>query len=301
MVAEDISERLIAKWRDTLERACGYDSWGQIIEASLEYNKITDEIKEELVSPEMPFSERQALFLNKTAVVTSLRSKCLDVFSVTSDSVTLKQMQALLGALKSLSSAIPSFPVQGVAELQGLTMPQPVTSKEPHLNAQVADDDDEEEDVRGGTLLPRPKFAPAQTAITIRIDKIEIKDASSFIEPFFTVSTKDAQGKDLSAPQNTPPTNKKDNFVHFNTNVYIQVPLESFPEDGGIFLEFKHYKPKKHKTSVKCFCILEKDELKNGTFPLEIYAKPTDFKRKRLQLLTDKSHYLHVTISTVRS
>lgn len=38
----------------------------------------------------------------------------------------------------------------------------------------------------------------------------------------------------------------------------------------GVFLEFKHYKPKKQKVSTKCFSVLELDELKNGTFPLEV-------------------------------
>lgn len=38
----------------------------------------------------------------------------------------------------------------------------------------------------------------------------------------------------------------------------------------AVFLEFKHYKPKKQKVSTKCFSVLELDELKNGTFPLEV-------------------------------
>ena len=40
--------------------------------------------------------------------------------------------------------------------------------------------------------------------------------------------------------------------------------------DAAVFFEFKHYKPKKTKISVKCFCFMERDEFKKGTFPLEM-------------------------------
>ena len=50
----------------------------------------------------------------------------------------------------------------------------------------------------------------------------------------------------------------------------LSLSLNRVGTDCAIFLEFKHYKPKKHKNSVRCFCILEKDELKNGSFPLEM-------------------------------
>ena len=46
--------------------------------------------------------------------------------------------------------------------------------------------------------------------------------------------------------------------------------------------------------------MLEMDELNavNGVeMPLEIYQKPTDFKKKKLTLLTDKAYYLYVHIT----
>ena len=46
--------------------------------------------------------------------------------------------------------------------------------------------------------------------------------------------------------------------------------------------------------------MLEMDELNavNGVeMPLEIYQKPTDFKKKKLMLLTDKAYYLYVHIT----
>ncbi len=39
-----------------------------------------------------------------------------------------------------------------------------------------------------------------------------------------------------------------------------------------MLFEFKHYKPKKHKISTKCWCFMEADEFKRAaTIPLELY------------------------------
>uniref|UniRef100_A0A7N5P4M1 Axin interactor, dorsalization associated n=1 Tax=Ailuropoda melanoleuca TaxID=9646 RepID=A0A7N5P4M1_AILME len=72
---------------------------------------------------------------------------------------------------------------------------------------------------------------------------------------------------------------------------------DSFPArvpGAAIFFEFKHYKPKKRFTSTKCFAFMEMDEIKAGPMVIELYKKPTDFKRKKLQLLTKKPLYLHL-------
>uniref|UniRef100_A0A8C2URB6 Axin interactor, dorsalization associated n=1 Tax=Chinchilla lanigera TaxID=34839 RepID=A0A8C2URB6_CHILA len=72
---------------------------------------------------------------------------------------------------------------------------------------------------------------------------------------------------------------------------------DSFPArvpGAAIFFEFKHYKPKKKFTSTKCFAFMEMDEIKPGPIVIELYKKPTDFKRKKLQLLTKKPLYLHL-------
>ena len=73
--AKRMADLRVAQWTDTLERACGFDSWGQMLEASEEYEKVTAEIKTALTSQDMPFNEGQAKFLNKTAVAASLRAK----------------------------------------------------------------------------------------------------------------------------------------------------------------------------------------------------------------------------------
>ncbi|CAH3199218.1 unnamed protein product, partial [Porites evermanni] len=65
----------------------------------------------------------------------------------------------------------------------------------------------------------------------------------------------------------------------------------------AIFFEFKHYKPKKDIVSTRCFAFMEQDEFKPGPACIELYQKPTDFHRKRLNLLTQKPLYLHVTLN----
>ena len=104
-------------------------------------------------------------------------------------------------------------------------------------------------------------------------------------------------GNDITMPQSTPiATRKTADFVHFDKiSVHLQKPMEYLPVGFAIFIEFKHYKPQKKKTSLKCFCFLEKDELKDGAqLVLELYKKPMDTRRKKLKLLTQKEHYLHL-------
>ena len=98
-------------------------------------------------------------------------------------------------------------------------------------------------------------------------------------------------------PQSTPIATRKDSeFVYFDKiSVHLQKPMEYFPVGFAIFVEFKHYKPAKKKTSLKCFCFLEKDELVDGApIVLELYKKPLDTKRKKLKLLTSKDQFLHL-------
>lgn len=112
-----------------------------------------------------------------------------------------------------------------------------------------------------------------------------------------------------------------------NPHIHVVKPAIRFP-GAAIFFEFKHYKPKKRFTSTKCFAFMEMDEIKPGPIVIELwvdwrvflskcflgipfcffwdtqcvyctflnfrYKKPTDFKRKKLQLLTKKQLYLHL-------
>ncbi|XP_055797326.1 axin interactor, dorsalization-associated protein-like [Salvelinus fontinalis] len=146
-----------------------------------------------------------------------------------------------------------------------------------------------------GTLLPRLPSEPRMSLLTIKIDKIGLKDAGKCIDPYMTVSVKDLSGIDLNPVQDTPvATRKEDTYIHFSVDIEIQRHIERLPKGAAIFSEFKHYKPKKGFTSTKCFAFMEMDEIKPGPIVIELYKKPTDFKRKKLQLLTKKPLYLHL-------
>ncbi|ERE72733.1 axin interactor, dorsalization-associated protein [Cricetulus griseus] len=111
----------------------------------------------------------------------------------------------------------------------------------------------------------------------------------------FSARVPDLNGIDLTPVQDTPVASRKeDTYVHFNMDIELQKHVEKLTKGAAIFFEFKHYKPKKRFTSTKCFAFMEMDEIKPGPIVIELYKKPTDFKRKKLQLLTKKPLYLHL-------
>lgn len=133
--------------------------------------------------------------------------------------------------------------------------------------------------------------------MTIQLIKWGFKDAQGLIDPFVTVSVVDKLGAPLEPPQDTPYTNKHNaQYVTFDSKIHIQTPVNQLPEGSAVYLEFKHFKPKKQKVSTKAYCFMELDELRGGPAALEVYRKkPTDFKRKsKPELLSVKPLFLHL-------
>ncbi|XP_020612421.1 axin interactor, dorsalization-associated protein-like [Orbicella faveolata] len=185
----------------------------------------------------------------------------------------------------------------------GWSGPFPVRVEEPKISGGGAAGYGEENGsefvaTAGGTLLPRIPYEEGFRRLVVRIDQIGLKDAHVYLNPFFTVSVKDANSVNVTSPQDTPMSHRKDGkFIIFGIDVEIQKPIEKLPRGTAIFFEFKHYKPKKDIVSTKCFAFMEQDEIKPGPACIELYQKPTDFHRKRLNLLTQKPLYLHVTLN----
>jgi hypothetical protein len=50
-----------------------------------------------------------------------------------------------------------------------------------------------------GSVLPSPEIAPDQTIVTVRIEKIGLKDAAQFIDSFITISLKGMHISHLAA------------------------------------------------------------------------------------------------------
>uniref|UniRef100_A0A8D0FSU9 Axin interactor, dorsalization associated n=1 Tax=Strix occidentalis caurina TaxID=311401 RepID=A0A8D0FSU9_STROC len=249
------------------------------------------------------FTEDQKKTIAKIATCLELRSAALQVYSRINACLwiwILIFFSPLSAVLKNILTYNKEFPfdVQPVP-LRKILAP----GEEEHLEFE----EDDEEGGAGagspdsfparvpGTLLPRLPSEPGMTLLTINIEKIGLKDAGQCIDPYITVSVKDLNGIDLTPVQDTPVAlRKEDTYVHFNVDIEIQKHIEKLTKGAAIFFEFKHYKPKKRFTSTKCFAFMEMDEIKPGAIVIELYKKPTDFKRKKLQLLTKKPLYLHL-------
>ncbi|VFV21895.1 aida_macfa ame: full=axin [Lynx pardinus] len=245
------------------------------------------------------FTEEQKKTIGKIATCLELRSAALQS-TQSQEEFKLEDLKKLEPILKNILTYNKEFPfdVQPVP-LRRILAP----GEEENLEFE----DEEEEGGAGagspdsfparvpGTLLPRLPSEPGMTLLTIRIEKIGLKDAGQCIDPYITVSVKDLNGIDLTPVQDTPVASRKeDTYVHFNVDIELQKHVEKLTKGAAIFFEFKHYKPKKRFTSTKCFAFMEMDEIKAGPIVIELYKKPTDFKRKKLQLLTKKPLYLHL-------
>ncbi|CAD7956915.1 unnamed protein product [Amoebophrya sp. A25] len=136
------------------------------------------------------------------------------------------------------------------------------------------------------------------TVVVLKVDKIGLKDAETYIDPFLTVLVADARGAVVDS-HDTPLNiaEKRATHVHFgNHAVFLRMSFEDMQRNGcSIFFEFKHYKPKKKKISTRCWCFMELGELrKDEESVLELYHKPTDLKKKKINLHSVKPLYFHV-------
>jgi len=201
-------------FRDTLERATTYDSWGQVLEAADEYQKLEKDITSAIENGLSLFNEHQIKFLSRLTVVVQMRVKAsLELNGEVG--IRLDQVQKMLPLLDKLPERVPAeFPIHiggmsgNVDALINLSMQKqqsnmrqksqkptkapvsiPKLTRSNTMDDEDEDDEDDEDDGAeagakpgGGSLLPRKRF-PANTAISITIERIQIKEPESFIEP----------------------------------------------------------------------------------------------------------------------
>jgi ketosteroid isomerase-like protein len=150
-------------------------------------------------------------------------------------------------------------------------------------------------------------------ALILKLIKIGIKDAGAggYIDARATVSvTRTPSGSLLEATQETPVAlGRESQHVVFDndTFVHVQTPLRELEAgidaaggDVSFVIELRHFKPKKKKTSVKGWCFFSLSELdlsrQTTQLSLEVYAKPTDLRCKKMSLLSVKELYAHVDV-----
>ncbi|XP_069115458.1 axin interactor, dorsalization-associated protein-like [Argopecten irradians] len=285
-------DKVITTWHTAFKRCTDFDLWGQPVEAIDGYHRLSKQLQEFSGTDSQLFTDEQKKVLGKISVCLNLRCKVLQNPG-SPEGIMLEDLKRIGSTLKTvLSQKCQDFPVDiTVAQIRTQSL----------NNAQFApspDPDEEKQESRvNGNLLPKPLAVEGMPTLMIRIEKICLKDARQFIDPCITVSVKDSMGINLMAPQETPVAIRRESQqIIFNMDVYIQKWIDSLPSGFAIFFEFKHYKPKKCAMSVKCWACMEKDEIKEGNAALELYKKPTDYKRKNIRLLTVKPLFLHVKL-----
>ncbi|KAL6095812.1 aida [Pungitius sinensis] len=303
--------KTIQRWHASFRKGTDFDSWGQLVEAIDEYQILARQLQKEVQSTNASdFTEEQKKTLGKIATCLEMRSASLQCTQSKEDFKLeeLKKLETIIQTILTYNKVFP-FDVQPVPSRKILA---PGEEENLELEEEEEDGEEEEEDAAAagagsteafpprapasqGTLLPRLPSEPGMTLLTLKIEKIGLKDAGQCIDPYMTISVKDLNGVDVNPVQDTPVAcRKEDTYVHFSVDIEIQRHVEKLPKGAAIFFEFKHYKPKKRFTSTKCFAFMEMDEIKPGPIVIELYKKPTDFKRKKLQLLTKKQLYLHL-------
>ncbi|XP_032174281.1 axin interactor, dorsalization-associated protein isoform X1 [Mustela erminea] len=323
----EVTRSLLQRWGASFRRGADFDSWGQLVEAIDEYQILARHLQKEAQAQHnnSEFTEEQKPFRLKlqwrlyTLFGRGVGSRCSSLTKTIGKIATCLELRS--AALQSTQSQ-EEFKLEDLKKLEPILKNiltynkefpfdvQPVPLRRilaPGEEENLEFEEDEEEGGAGagspdsfparvpGTLLPRLPSEPGLTSLTIRIEKIGLKDAGQCIDPYITVSVKDLNGIDLTPVQDTPVASRKeDTYVHFNVDIELQKHVEKLTKGAAIFFEFKHYKPKKRFTSTKCFAFMEMDEIKAGPIVIELYKKPTDFKRKKLQLLTKKPLYLHL-------
>ncbi|KAM3851763.1 axin interactor, dorsalization-associated protein isoform 1-T1 [Vipera latastei] len=277
----EATRSLLQRWGASFRKGTDFDSWGQLVEAIDEYQILARHLQKEAQSQpnNSEFSEDQKKTLAKIATCLELRSAALQS-TQSQEEFKLEDLKKLEPILKSILTYNKEFPFDV----------QPVPPRKilaPGEEEDLEFEEDEEEGGAGagspdafparvpganeGTLLPRLPSEPGMTLLTIKIEKIGLKDAGQCIDPYITVSVKDLNGIDLTPVQDTPVASRKeDTYIHFNVDIEIQKHVEKLTKGAAIFFEFKHYKPKKRFTSTKCFAFMEMDEIKAGPIVIEL-------------------------------
>ncbi|XP_029448999.1 axin interactor, dorsalization-associated protein isoform X2 [Rhinatrema bivittatum] len=229
--------KLLQKWHASFRKGTDFDSWGQLVEAIDEYQILARQLQKEAQTQpnSSEFTEDQKKIIGKLATCLELRSAALQSTQSQED-FKLEDLKKLEPIIKNILTYNKEFPfaVQPVP-LRKILAP----GEEENLEFE----EEEEEGGAGagspdsftvrvpGTLLPRLPSEPGMTLLTIKIEKIGLKDAGQCIDPYITVSVKDLNGIDLTPVQDTPVASRKeDTYVHFNVDIEIQKHTEKLTQ-----------------------------------------------------------------------
>ncbi|KAK3245153.1 hypothetical protein CYMTET_45264 [Cymbomonas tetramitiformis] len=287
-------------WDKEFKVALESDSWGQIEEAKESYERLATKIKELHDENTFRFSAQEKALLLKLSAALNLRSREMrDDVELGVGTRGMQLLRKLFEVVLVKNDPCPEFPF----DLPSSALQAVEFSNQSSAGSRADVLAGGLTEIEGGSLLPPPALRDkGDEALSIHIEKIGFKDATVFIDPCVTVSVVDKESELIESQQDTPPSNRnKPNYVLFGNTVHIQTPINRLEKGAAILFEFKHFKPKKKKVSTKAWAFMELEEFTNAhgnNLSLEIYKKPTDVKRKKLNLLSVKPLYLHVELTS---
>eukprot|EP00927_Polykrikos_kofoidii_P022270 TRINITY_DN2082_c0_g2_i1.p1 TRINITY_DN2082_c0_g2~~TRINITY_DN2082_c0_g2_i1.p1 ORF type:complete len:316 (+),score=55.06 TRINITY_DN2082_c0_g2_i1:76-948(+) len=279
-------------WLQQFNKALQADSWGQVVEAQEGYRMMAGAIAATESQPTITSIERD----NMHRLVSCLSARATAIRDITED-ITCADMKLLVPIFEALFTGREpeDFPV----ESNKFSAAQPV---KPSTDGEIicGETDEQHSDWQQSQAVLR---SVQGTVVAIRIEKIGLKDAQTYIDPFMTVVVADTAANVLSSHDTPVAKERRATHVLFDNKVYLNVSYEDMQQKAAaIFFEFKHYKPKKSKVSTRCWAFMELDELlRDEEIVLEIYHKPTDLKKKKLKLHSEKPLYLHVWATFLRA
>eukprot|EP00754_Rhynchopus_humris_P024173 Rhum_TRINITY_DN14870_c21_g1::Rhum_TRINITY_DN14870_c21_g1_i1::g.126329::m.126329 len=296
----------VGKWEMMVEQALKYDLWGQLVEASELYLQMKCESRDLLNELQgLPADHRH----NLSKFTAILEQRLLNVKyhsqkgfpmpgkgappPVDEPGITASTMEQLTDIRGHILDNVP-WPVQ-VSSVE--------VDKDHRTHALMQDEDPDRVITNNrGLLFPAPKMTTGQRILKVDIHSIGLKDAQDYLDPFLTISLrKGPHTSQLVEPEQcTPhPTHKREpSAVTFEQPVFILTSVPDIPPSANLFFEFKHFKPKKDKTSTRCWSMMSHEEYtQEGPKQLEIYAKPTDYTSRTFHKHSVKPLFLNVTVS----
>jgi len=288
-------EQLRVQWQAQFQKALKADSWGQVVEAQEDYQIMASNIAAKQGLPFITSKEKDTM--QRIVLCLSARAQALRTMTET---ITSMDMQALTGVFEVLFTGREPdiFPIDqhkcgGAQPVRPSTDGEIIEAGEEHGGYNASDWVQSQAALRSVT----------GTVVCLRIEKVGLKDAQEYIDPFVTVMVADTKTNLLDTHDTPIAKERRATHVIFNHQVYLNISLEDMQRQAAaLFFEFKHYKPKKKKVSTRCWSFMELQELKmDDEIVLEIYHKPTDLRKKKLKLHSEKPLYMHLYATFIRS
>uniref|UniRef100_A0A3Q2VVX0 Axin interactor, dorsalization associated n=1 Tax=Haplochromis burtoni TaxID=8153 RepID=A0A3Q2VVX0_HAPBU len=220
--------KTIQKWHASFKKGTDFDSWGQLVEAIDEYQILARQLQKEVQSTNSSdFTEEQKVIITSAcSFCTGVPVTLLKLTSVFFSFLLKKTLAKIATCLEMRSASLQctqskeEFNLEDLKKLETIIRNVLTYNKEFPFDVQPVPlrkifapgeeenlELEEEEDATAGagsteafpprapaalqgTLLPRLPSEPGMTLLTIRIEKIGLKDAGQCIDPYMTISVK---------------------------------------------------------------------------------------------------------------